>query len=266
MQDFLNSVSAFFAGVSDSFVQWLSNLSPQYVGLILLALLLVILVLVILLALRGRKYNEAMDLIDQQVDAIIAAKRDAQAMIDQKSREQQDREQQMMEQLNQREQTSNASIADKERAFTEKHDELLRLRLFHEQYKGIDDAKVEIKRLLGEAHDYVDELKSRADREYTEIIGHAQDEAASIRDMSQGMMKRSHELLKKTLDRSRELIDDAKREAGLPIAQIPEGVRQALRELTEMDQEATGQGAAEQIVSGEVPEPNTGEPDLDDQQ
>ncbi len=251
MTDIMNNLSTFFGSVTTQFQQVseriLAGLSAQHVGLILLALLIVIVVLIILLAVRGRKYNQAMELIDQQVDTIVSAKRDAQAMIDRKIQEQKARESQMLDQIDQREQQSMAAIADKERAFAEKHEELQGLRRFKEKYQGVDDAKLEIKRLLGEAHDYIDELKARTDREYTEIIGHAQEEAAAIREMSQGMMARSHAMLKKTLDRSREIMEDAKREAGLPIAKVPDSVQNALRELGEIDTEVREQDATELV-------------------
>ena len=216
MERFMTAGKQFFSWICGIVDVWFGALNTRNTAIVVLCLLLISLVLLIMLIVRHRKYRDALAQINAQKGDIVAAKRNAQAMINEGLAEQQARERDMVEQIRQREQQSAQMIADKEAAFAQKNDELLLLRQFHQHYKSVDDAHEAGKVILYDAHNYADEIKLRADSEYMKTIAHAQEEAGAIRDMAQSMMERSSQMLKKALERSHEIIDDAKREAILP--------------------------------------------------
>lgn len=206
MDNFIDNVGATVRNITANFEQLtdrlISNLGTLYIGLAFLVLVLVILVLIIAAIVRGHKYNEAMDLIDEQVDTILTIKREAKETVDRSLAKHAQREQQAAD-----------ALYEKELLFAAKEDELLRLRQFYEKNRDLDSVKGEVQRLISEAESYADGLKVRAEREYGEIIGHAQSEATTIRDISQGMMTRSQQMLKNSMNRASEIIDEAKRQS-----------------------------------------------------
>ena len=228
---FLKNISF---GLHEKLLALGGGLSAVTVGYLLLGLTLLMVILVILLIIRGRQFAKVNATIDSHVDAVLDAKKEAQQTIDDRLKEQQQNESAMFEKINAHERESLKIIEEKEREFAKKTDEMLYLRMFYNRFKCVEDAEAECKQMLIEARDYVDETKARMDHEYLEIISHAQSEAGAIRDIAHGTMARSHQVLKKALNRSRELVDDAKREAGLPIEKLPDGVRKMLDDLSQM--------------------------------
>ena len=232
IRQFFETLPEWFDGISQGLV---TRLTHTQIGLIVLVLVLAILVLLILYAAMGRRYNNAMDMIDRQVDAIAGAKRDAEATVQRGLAEQEAREHKKLADIASREQESQNRIDERERAFADKNIELENLRKFHGEYKQVADAKVEVKRLISEGNDYVDDLKARAERDYSEIISHAQNESQAIRDMAQGMMARSHNMLKSSISRANEILEDAKNELVSPKKKTPDSVVQALRDLKALE-------------------------------
>ena len=87
------------------------------------------------------------------------------------------------------------------------------LEAFQQEYSAIPDAKAEASRIVRDAKDYAFVMVNRTDREYAEIMQHANEEAEAIRAMAQERLKHSHEALKKALSRASDIIEEAHAEA-----------------------------------------------------
>lgn len=226
MDNFIQFLTDAVASIRVGFDQFLKGVSVGQLTLVAALLAILALIMIIALIVTRRHYNDALDTIDKQVDDIVAAKKDAQAKIDQKLAEHKNREADMIDQVSRREAeaANKAEAAQQELSqqresletqFKEKEDELERLREFYNNYSGINDVKAETKRMLSEATEYINQMKVRADQHCSEIISHAQKEAASIREMADGTMARSHELLKNAMQRATQIIDDARVDASV---------------------------------------------------
>lgn len=191
----------------------LSSATHTQILLTFAALVVLCIVLIIALVVKNRRYNDALDQIDLQIDAVAQARRDAQAAADQIHREERV------------ERTASAGDGA----------EFERLRKFYAENKGAEGAKSEARRIIREAQDYADDLKGRIDREYIEMIGHAKQESDAIHQMSEDMLARSRDTLRKALDRAKEIVEDARAEAGRVAPVIPDSMGQAVTELDAMD-------------------------------
>jgi F0F1-type ATP synthase membrane subunit b/b' len=87
----------------------------------------------------------------------------------------------------------------------------------------ITASRLEAARIVREAKDYAFTMASRADIEYAEMMRHANEEADSLRALSQQQLDKAHDALKKALTRAREIVEDAHVEA----ARISSGWREA---------------------------------------
>lgn len=205
-----------------------SKVTPTQCFWVIGILVVILVVLAILLIVRTRKYNDAVDQIDAQVDAVMKAKHDARDQIEKRQKELQDQQDQALERIARRDRENAALIQEREKAFADKNAEFYRLRQFYDQYKGIEDAKVEIRRLLREADEYCDEMKSRVDLNCAELLSRAQEDAQAVRDVSNALLNHARETINKAQERASAIVDGAKAEAGLPMTKIPDSVREAL--------------------------------------
>ena len=235
----MEKISAFFvdgyAWVCGQWAAWYAELSALWVALILLGLLLLVLLLLILLIARAGKLRKARASIAQLKGQIIAAERDAKTFVDQQLREQQLRQNELYEQISRREQLTLDGIAQKERALADKTDELLQLRQFHEEFKTVQDARAAANAIVAEAKSYADDIKLRANADYMEIVNLAQSESTAVRDMAQRMLVRAGQLLSNSLDRSKQILDDAHRDLWAPGEYLPRTMERAIGELAQVE-------------------------------
>lgn len=171
-------------GALDRFLNQLTN--AQILWIVFVLAMLCVLLLVALAA-RGRKHQRALDAMDKQADEMIAIQRDAQERVENARRELKYK----------------ANILDGRSA------EIEELRRFYGEYRAVADAKAEALRMIAEAQDYAQDVKGRAEREYTEVLLHAQTEAKAIREMAEAILSRSHETLRHALSRSEKIIGES---------------------------------------------------------
>lgn len=190
------------------YIEITNRLTAEQMIWIMLILGLLVIVLMVVMGVRNRKYQDALDTIDRQADEALNHKQQAHDLL----------------------QTSQRELKYKENILEGKSADYEQLKAFYENYKGIPEAHAEAKKLIAEAQDYVQDVKGRAEREYTEIVMHAQSESNAIREMAEGILKRSHETLRNALDRADKLIVEAGNRKSED-AQVPESVQKMLDEL-----------------------------------
>ncbi len=207
MQQFIDSFNAATSGLWAFLNRFVNALTNNQLLFLLGALGLAILALIVLCLILWRRHREALVQIDRHVDAMLKTRRDAQNTVDRRMCELEQRANELMAQQSAREREALAGVREKERQLTEKLEEHGQLKAFYEKHKDQDQAK----RLIAEAKLYADDVKTRADREYTEMILHARKEADGIRQASEGILGRAHDMLQHALDRSDAILQQAQR-------------------------------------------------------
>lgn len=173
-------------GALDRFLNQLTN--AQILWIMFVLALLCVLLLILLIA-RGRKHRHALDAIDRQADEMLKIQGQANERIEDARRE----------------------LRYKTNILEGNSAEFEQLRRFYDEYRAVADAKAEARRITAEAQDYAQDVMGRAEREYTELLMHAQTEAKAIREMAEAILSRSRDTLRNALSRSERIIGSESR-------------------------------------------------------
>ena len=211
MESALQAVQEFVKQVYAGAQSVVSAAEPWQILLVIAALFLMLLFLAIGLRVANRSGEAAVQALDETAGKTAEAEKRAAEAEEKAKKALSEKEEALVNSEN----AKSALLAENAGQLALANNRIEHLeRLQSDELAFLSGARTEAARILREAKDYAFTVASRADVEYAEMMRHANEEAESLRALSQQRLDQAHDTLKKALNRATEIIAEAHAEAG----------------------------------------------------